>query len=463
MPETQPHVFRYQSTFDCPVETLWAWASRPGSFERLALPGQELRVLERKGGLENGATMRFTLHLGPAPVTWVSRLKDCIPLKQFVDEQVEGPFSSWEHTHRVAPDGEERCTMEDEVHYRLPGGRAGELVAAHYTEEYLKRLFAFRQARIRDDLGRHRRYSERGPMRLAITGSSGLIGRPLSTFLSAGGHEVLRLVRGKAEAGELHWDPAAQTIDGGPLEDLDAIIHLAGENVGAGRWSEDRKKAIMDSRVMGTKLLARTLPNLKHPPKAWISASAVGFYGNRADADLDENATRGEGFLAEVCRAWEAETQPATEAGIRVVNTRFGTVLSAEGGALGKLILPFRVGLGGPTGDGKAWWPWIALEDALGAVLHCIVTDRLSGPVNVVAPETVRNADFAHALGKVMHRPSVIPTPASALRLAFGDMVDEALLASMRVLPRKLQDSGFKWLHPELEDALRTEMGYMSN
>jgi uncharacterized protein (TIGR01777 family) len=293
-------------------------------------------------------------------------------------------------------------------------------------------------------------------MKILVTGASGLIGTALVSSLAASSHEVTRLVRGQPTSGETgaRWDPVAGTIDASALEAIDAVVHLAGENI-AGRWTPAKKAKIRDSRVKGTQLLCETLTRLSSPPAVLVSASAIGYYGDRGDALLTDDSPPGQGFLAEVCRAWEAATEPARQHGLRVVQLRFGVVLSATGGALAQILTPFRLGLGGVLGSGRQYMSWIALDDAVGAIQHALATDALQGPTAAVAPQAVTNQEFTKTLGKVLGRPTAIPLPAFAARLMFGEMADEALLASARIQPMKLLASGYQFRYPELEAALR--------
>jgi uncharacterized protein (TIGR01777 family) len=258
---------------------------------------------------------------------------------------------------------------------------------------------------------------------------------------------------------EILFDPYAARIDGAKLEGLHAVIHLAGENIAAGRWTEERKRRILDSRVLGTRLLAETMASLKRPPTTFISASAIGFYGDRGEEHLDEESPPGKGFLPEVCRAWEQAADPAERAGLRVVRLRIGVVLAAAGGALPRMLLPFRLCLGGPVGRGSHFMSWIALDDLLGAIHFLLHQEGLGGPINAVAPAPVRNAEMARTLGRVLGRPAFLPVPPFALRLAFGEMADELLLAGNRIEPARLLNGGFEFLYPDLEDALRFELG----
>ena len=298
-------------------------------------------------------------------------------------------------------------------------------------------------------------------MKVLVTGASGLVGSALVPFLTTGGHRVTRLVRSQPRPGaaEIHWDPVTGVQDPSGLEGMDAVVHLAGENIAGGRWTAARKAKIHDSRVIGTRTLCETLARLSQPPKVLVSALAIGYYGDRGDEPLWENSTFGTGFLADVCRAWEEATQPTVQKGIRVVLLRIGIVLSPRGGALAKLLLPFKLGLGGVIGSGKQYMSWIALDDVAGAITHALVTDALQGPVNAVAPHPVTNREFTRTLGRVLGRPTVFPLPAFAAHLLLGEMADALLLASTRAEPKRLLATQYVFRYPELDGALRHLLG----
>jgi uncharacterized protein (TIGR01777 family) len=292
-------------------------------------------------------------------------------------------------------------------------------------------------------------------LRVAISGSSGLIGTALIAHLEKEGHAAVKLVRGEPPAGAIAWDPARETI--GALDGFDAVVHLAGENIGEGRWTDDRKRVIVDSRVKGTRTIAKAVA--ERPSIVLVSASAVGIYGDASDP-VDETSPIGTGFLAEVCTAWEAAADPAREAGVRVVHPRIGLVLAQEGGALSKMLPPFRMGVGGKIGSGAQWMSWIALEDTVRAIMWCLTDPRASGPVNVVGPNPVTNADFTKALGKALHRPTLFPAPKFALRAMFGaELANELLRTGQHVVPKKLRDAGVEWRDPDLDAALARLLG----
>lgn len=292
-------------------------------------------------------------------------------------------------------------------------------------------------------------------MKVLVTGATGLVGSALVPVLRQGGHEVSRLTRSQPiEGNDITWNPATGDLPRAPLEGLDAVIHLAGENIAEARWSARVKERLRRSRIDTTRFLCETLVQLRQPPKIFLSASAIGFYGNRGQEILPESASAGTGFLPELCRDWEAASDPVRRHGLRVVNMRIGVVLSPLGGALAKMLTPFRLGLGGVIGSGNQYWSWIAIDDVVWAINHCL-SHPISGPVNLTAPQPVTNRDFTKTLGRILGRPTVFPMPAIAARLAFGEMADDLLLGSSRVMPNRLSETGYKFHYPSLDPALR--------
>lgn len=453
--------FAYRTRILAPAAEVFAWHARPGALERLAPPWAPVELIERTGGIENGARVVLRVHIGPLPRRWVAEHRDVEAGRRFRDVQLAGPFAHWEHTHRVEPDGPSACYLEDAIEYALPFGAAGHMVGRAFVRRQLERLFAYRHHVTAHDIVQHGRRRERGPMKVVVTGASGLIGSALVPFLTAGGHQVTRLVRSRPRPGaaEVRWEPMAGSLDPASVEGADAVVHLAGENIAAGRWTAARKAAIRESRVRGTQTLCGALAKLSRPLQVLVSASATGYYGDRGDELLREDSAPGTGFLAEVCRAWEAATEPAVQKGIRVVLLRFGIVLSPAGGALAKMLTPFKLGVGGVVGTGKQYMSWIGIDDAVGAIHHALQTEALRGPVNAVAPHPVTNAEFTATLGRVLGRPTLLPLPAFAARAAFGEMADALLLASTRAEPARLLATGYPFRHPHLEGALRHVLG----
>jgi len=297
-------------------------------------------------------------------------------------------------------------------------------------------------------------------MNIGITGASGLVGAELTPLLQGQGHNVVEFVRKEPQAAhERHWNPSALKLDPDALRDLDAIIHLAGENIGEGRWTPEKKRRIRDSRIIGTRLLAEKLAALGEQKPALICASAIGYYGNRGDEELTEDSPPGDGFLPDVCAEWEQAADPAREAGLRVVHLRLGIVLSPKGGALSKMMLPFKMCVGGIIGSGQQFWSWIALPDAVRLFATAATDERYVGPINAVSTNPPTNYAFTKTLGKVLSRPTIFPMPGFAAKLALGEMANDLLLASSRVLPVKLDTLGYEYEMGELEPALRSLLG----
>jgi hypothetical protein len=442
---------------------LFAWHGRPGALQRLIPPWQDVRVIEQRGGIADGAGAVISIPFGPVHVKWVARHQGYEPPRQFQDVQVKGPFKSWVHTHCVLPDENSPAStgsiLCDHLDYQLPMGSIGNLLGGGLVKRQIESAFGFRHRRTRSDLHRHARFPGRR-LRVAITGASGFIGEELKHFLTTGGHEVQVLVRRAAEnTGEISWNPAAGTIDAAALENLDAVVNVAGESIMKGRWSDARKKRYVSSRVDSTRLLCGALARLKNPPRVLVSASATGFYGDRGETSVDESSPKGAGFLPDLCQAWEGATQTASDAGIRVVSLRFGIVLSPRGGALRQLLTPFKLGLGGVIGSGKQYMSWIAIDDAIGAIHESIFTQELKGPVNAVSPTPMTNRDFVKTLASVLHRPAFFPVPSPMVNLAFGEKGRTVLLEGARVLPTRLQSAGFEFFFPTLRETLEFQLG----
>jgi uncharacterized protein (TIGR01777 family) len=450
--------FERRGRFDVSAADAYAWFSSAGSPERLIPPWVNGRVVARDP-VSDGSRLELELRWGPIATRVLASHRGIDPGRGFVREQLSGPLTRWTHEHGFVSEAEQSCIVEDSIDYELPGGVLVERAAQERAERWLRRLFEFRHGRVRRDLARHAQSRAAGPLRIAISGASGLIGTQLAAFLESGGHSVLRLVRRRAAPGEIFWDPLRGDIDARALEDLDAVMHLAGESVAAAPWNLARRRAILDSRIAGTELLATTLAGLKRPPTVFLQGSAIGFYGETGEREVDESAPAGSGFLADVCRSWEAASRPASQAGIRVVALRLGIVLSPRGGMLRRLVPTFLCGFGGRIGSGRQQMSWVSLDDVLGAFLHTLLEPGLAGPVNVVAPQPVSNGDFARSLGRVLRRPTALPLPAGLVEFALGDMGREMLLASQAVRASRLQTSGFAFQFPNLDSALRFELG----
>jgi uncharacterized protein (TIGR01777 family) len=442
------------------ADDVYAWHARPGAFERLNPPWERVDLLERSGRLEDGARTVVRVRVGPVALRWVAVHRDHVPGRRFVDEQVEGPFAHWVHTHHFVPEGD-GCRVTDRIEYAPPFGLAGAAADLWLIRPRIARQLGYRHALLGGDLAAHARFAGRPRLHVAITGATEMIGRALAAFLTTGGHRVTRIVRGTPGADEVGWDPARGVLDAAALDGMDAVVHLAGENVGAGRWNTARKRRIRDSRVAATRLLAERLAGLARPPKVLVAASAVGIYGSRGNEVLTDASTPGPAgdFFVDLARDWEAAAEPARRAGIRVAQPRLGVVLSPRGGALAKLLPPIRAGLGGPLGDGRMWMSWVSVDDAVGAIHHALFSESLAGPYNVTAPEPATNLTLTRTLGRVLGRPTLVRVPLFAIRAAFGEMADATILSSIRVLPTLLQREGYVFRHPALEPALRYLLG----
>ena len=460
-PPRPPLTFERSAALPVPAAEAFAWHGRPGALARLIPLWEHVTVEAASGGIREGATVVLKLKLGPVPVRWHARhtlFEDRgADGGTFRDVQDRGPFAFWEHTHAIAPDGTDRSRLTDTVRYLPPGGAPGKRLGEGFAERRLTAMFRYRHAVTAADLAAHRRARDQPRRAALISGAGGLIGAQLSAFLTGGGHRVAALSRSPG-AGDVGWDPAGGTIDRAGLDGFDAVVHLAGESI-MGRWTAAKKRRVRDSRVNGTRLLCEALANRPTPPDVLVCASAIGIYGDRGDEVLTEASPPGDGFLAEVCEAWEAACRPAVEAGVRVVHARFGVVLSPRGGALAAQLPVFKAGAGGPVGGGEQWTSWVGRDDAVGAVHHALMTESLSGPMNVAAPGAVTNEAFTQTLAETLRRPAVLPVPAIAVRLAFGEMGEELLLSSARVKPAALLASGYTFRHAELGAALRHLLG----
>ena len=452
--------FIHEKELPFPVDRVWDWHMRPGALERLMPPWEDARVVGREGGIDDGGTVHVRVRRGPVKIDFKVRHTEFEPGRLFTDEQVSGPMGSWEHRHEFEPRGDGACLIRDRIRYAPPLGAAAAALAGSTIEAEMKRLFRFRNQRLAGDLARHAAYD--GPrLRVAITGASGFVGSALRHFLTTGGHQVLPIVRRRPdrERGEIHWDPMERRIEGRRLEGVDALVHLAGENLSRGRWNPARKRAIWKSRVVGTRVLADALNNLRDPPRVFVSSSAIGYYGNRGSEKLFERSRPGSGFLAELCREWENEAFRARRSGVRVVALRTGLVLSPAGGALGTMLLPFKMGIGGRLGSGRQFVSWIDHDDLVALIFHALVTGSVRGPVNATAPHPVTNATFTTKLGRALRRPTLLPVPSLAVRGAFGEMGKALLLEGARVLPKAALESGFRFDFEGIGESLAFQLG----
>lgn len=445
---------RYASVVDSPRDEVFAWHTRPGAFNRLSPPWQPMRVVSEADSLADG---RARLAL-PGGLRWVAEHQPDAydPPRRFVDQvAADGPASlpvrlavRWRHTHDFDEVDDHSTRVIDRVDTPVPAFA-------------LRPTFIYRHQQLADDLASHRRAAESGlsPQTVAVTGSSGLVGSALTALLSTGGHRVIRLVRhAVTNPAERQWNP--DDPDPQLLAGVDAVIHLAGASI-AGRFTDAHRRAVRDSRIAPTRRLAELIARTDGRPAVLLSASAIGFYGyDRGDEPLTEDSERGDGFLADVVAEWEDATAPAEQAGVRVVRVRTGIVQSPRGGTLRLLRPLFNAGLGGPIGDGHQWLSWIGVDDLVDVYHRGLWDTALSGPVNAVAPQPARNADYTRTLAHILHRPAVLPVPPLGPRLLLGEQgARELACANQNVVPARLQQAGHQFRHPDLEHALRHVLG----
>jgi hypothetical protein len=456
-------IFIKRSKINAPVREVFKWHSRPGAIERMSPPWDPLDIVYKSGGIEKGAKTIMKISAGPLPlkIRWIAEHIEYKENRLFRDRQIKGPFAHWIHTHRFIPDGTDKCYLADEIEYALPINPFGNFFGSSLINQRLERIFHFRHTTLAYDIADHLRQKDKGPLTFLISGASGLLGSSLVPFLTTGGHRVIRLVRKSplSAENEVFWDPASGLLDLDGIENIDVVIHLAGESIGQGRWTKEKKKKIVESRNKSTSLIAEKIAKLDPLPKVLISASAIGYYGNRGDEPLTEEDTCGADFISGVCSEWEQAAAPAKIKGVRTVFLRIGITLTPLGGALNKLLLPFKLCLGGKLGPGNQYMSWIGIDDVIGAIYHVVSDDKVEGPVNAVAPNPVTNLEFTKTLGKVLSRPTLFSVPETAIRLAFGEMGREILLSSTRVMPNKLLETGYRFRNPDLEGALRHLLG----
>ena len=439
------------------VEDAFAYHERRGALQRLVPPWESVVVEKTDNSLAVGSKVVLKTSVFGVPIRWVAKHTAYEPPRLFADTQLSGPFAKWFHRHQFASFGE-HSTLTDQIDFEVPLGAIGRLLGSKTALGKIESMFAYRHRVTRDDLTLQAEHPL-GMKRVAISGSTGLVGKQLGSLLTLLGHEVIPIVRkGSSDEGSEHNTIAAWSGEASKFADTDVVVHLAGKPIASGRWSEETKRQIRESRVQKTRSLCESLAKLDTKPEVLICASATGIYGSRGDELLDESSELGDDFLADVAREWESACQPAVDAGIRVVNARFGLVLSPKGGALQKMLTPAKFA-GGALGNGKQWWSWIALDDVLGAIYHAIAEPSLSGPVNFVSSDPITNAGFAKTLGRVIGRPALFPAPAFVLRAAMGEMADALLLSSARVKPSKLTESGYRFRFNDLTQFLKYSLG----
>ncbi|MEM7696861.1 MAG: TIGR01777 family oxidoreductase [Verrucomicrobiota bacterium] len=446
--------FRKATPIHCDADALRAWHFRDGAFDRLLPPWERAEIIEAPASLAGGDRAIIDTKIGPITQRWIAEHE--LTDEGFVDRQAAGPFAEWTHHHRFLDHGE-RSELVDDISYRLPFGKPGEWFGGWMVRSKLERMFRYRHEVTRLDLERAAQSPTPTGQHILVSGATGLVGTALCGYLRSQGQVVHRITRTPREAGDISWDPENGSLH---LPDdcrPDAVIHLAGENIGA-RWTAERRKAILDSRIKGTSLLAETLANHRHRPHVLISLSGVSCYPATGEP-CDETSEFGDGFLSEVVRQWEEAADPARDAGIRVVHPRLAPVLTPAGGALAKLLPLFQLCLGGRLGSGQQHFPWIAMDDVVDLLHRAIFEDRWEGAINFVAPDCPTQSEFASVLGAVLRRPAIMPTPTVALQAVFGQMARETLLADVQPIPRRLVDEGYQFRYPDAKSALAHLLG----
>lgn len=448
-----------KTKIEASVEKAFAWHAREGAISRLTPPWAPLKMISRTGeGINKGVRIKFRLKLFKIPMTWEAEHIEYQKNKFFKDHQLQGPFAKWEHAHIFRSDSDDSFTMEDNVEFKLPFGILSRPFYRYAKKEF-GRMFSYRHRVLKYDLENHA--FETKKKRILISGASGTIGSALVPFLQTLGHNVIRLVRKKENLlqDELFWDPYKGVLNIEQAGQIDAVINLNGVDISQGKWTDKQKRKIIDSRVIPTKLLVKKIKNLEHKPKVFISSSAIGFYGDRGETILKEKASHGKSFISKVCKKWEDASEKALDAGIRTVQLRTGVVLTPAGGALARMHLPFKTGCGAVLSDGRQYMSWISMDDAISAIVHILNNNNINGAVNLTSPNPVTNKEFSKTLANAFLKKVFLKIPKFTAFLLWGEMGQETLLASARVTPDKLLESGFSFQHEMLLPALKEMLG----
>jgi uncharacterized protein (TIGR01777 family) len=439
--------------------------AREGALERLVPPWSILTVTGHERDIRDGAISTFKVSLGPIGFKWMAAHFGYLQDQQFKDKMIKGPFQSWIHTHSFIPDEIGHCIMEDKIAYSPRFGKLGPILLNNTIQNSLNQLFHYRHRILSNDINLWKIAGRNKGQKILITGSHGLIGSSLIPLLTAAGeHKITRLARppsnrNNTNSHSIVWDPSDDKVNVKELEGFDVVVHLAGENI-FGRWTDSKKQRILESRIKSTRLLCDSLIKLANPPSTLICASAIGFYGNRGDEVLDEESKPGSGFLSDVCQKWEESTETARDAGIRVVNTRFGVVLTPKGGILQKLLAPSRLGLSFRLGDSNRYISWVSIEDVIGSIFYSIINSSIRGPVNVVSPNPVTSLEFSKTLARIVKSKIMLPISQKLVRMMFGELEDALISSSALVVPNKLSSAGYRFVNPKVEDTLRLLVGH---
>ncbi len=436
---------------------VFAWHETPGAWARLLPPWETVEILSDNSGLAVGTRVRFRIRMGSEWVESEIERRDTVVGKQFREVALEGPYDEWDHLHRMEPIDAKNCLLKDEVRYRIEGGSFKQSRARRAMRTRLDRLFRYRHEVAKHDLEDQ---PTQANYRILVGGASGLIGRALVPFLSGQGHEVIRLVRRPAVASdEISWIPMHSVLNANLLDGIDAIVNLSGVDILEKSWTRERVLEIRNSRVWTTHTLVDAIHKMRIRPRVFVSTSAVGYYGNRGDSILTEEERLSDRALSLICDAWEDAALRAENQYVRTAILRTGLVLTPAGGILGKMLPLFRAGFGGPVGPRKNWMSWISMDDHLAAIHEAIISPKVRGIANSVAPEPVQVGHFAEELGRVLRKPCWLPVPPLALYLRYGTRAEHIFMFSQRAVPKALLDAGFKFRYPTLTQALAHELG----
>ena len=458
-------LFVHKAKFDANKKQIWDWYNSDGAFRRIMPEWEGIQPINA-GRLVDGDETIFKVKMGPLRQKWVARHHSVVPGESFADRMIKGPFGAWNHHHEFESSSGQMTSVIDNVEYKLPlhiftGWSAGFTVLPR-----MKQMFEFRSVRVANDLKQIQATAKLSRQRILVSGSTGMIGLQLCAFLEAAGHDVHRLLRPSTKLPSdvdsskvVKWNDLTGEILEGDMNGFDSIIHLAGAGIGDKRWSKKRLKLIRDSRIIPTENLAKIVAGLENPPKKMLCSSAIGFYGNRGTEVLDENSSAGNDMLSDLCKDWENASNAAKDAGINVIHLRTGIVMSPLGGALAKLLLPAKMGAGGPVGGGKQMQSWISLDDEIYAIHHLMMKEDSEGVYNLTAPNPVSQKQFAKTLGKVLRRPAFAPLPGFVIKILFGQMGKKLVLEGQDVRPNRLLESGYEFTHSELESCLRSCLG----
>ena len=460
--------FTHKKQYEASKQELWNWYNSPGAFRRIMPEWEGIKPVQ-VGSLKDGEETIFKVCIGPIKRKWIARHHSVVENETFSDRMIKGPFGKWNHQHSFVGSGN-NTEIQDTIDWKLPLHILTGWTAAITVIPRMNQMFRYRSEKVANDLTQINKTRDLPRQRVLVSGSTGMIGLQLCAFLEAAGHEVHRLLRidSKLPAdinseNVIRWNDKTGDVIKGDMNGFDSVIHLAGAGIGDKRWSPKRKDIIRNSRVIPTTNLSKILAGLDQPPKAFLSGSAIGYYGDQGTTLVDESSSKGDGFLSNICSEWEQASSVAEEAGIRVSHLRSGIVISPLGGALAKLLLPTKMGGGGPVGGGRQIQSWISLDDEIYAIHHLMMQDTSQGAYNLTSPNSVSQKVFAKKLGRVLRRPAFMPLPKFALQLMFGEMGKVLIIEGQDVKPTRLQESGFVFTYSDLENCLRNCLGRVKN